>query len=441
MREGVQQRELIMDLDDAFIELIDRADTALEKEREINARKYGLDLIKSEKHKALQKMPVEELKERLRNAKEKWIDRFNELVKMAKEGLEAVGCTVFYAKTSQEARNYVGKIVGENKLVVKSKTNAGSEIGLVEFLESLGNEVIETDLGDRIVQMRKEKGTHPVAPAIHVSKEDAAKLFGLPPNATVDEIIAQARGEIRDYVFRADIGISGANALAAREGAIFLIENEGNIRYVTNAPPIHISICPLNKIVPDVEAALTQIRLQASYGVGQVTPVYLSMISGPSKTGDIGFIVRKGMHGPKEVHVILVENNRIEASKGPLKESLYCLGCGSCLNECPAFEMLGRAFGGPTYLGPIGIVHTAVLSGLETTVESGLNFCTMCKRCGDSDVCPVDIPIPDLLKYLRDLATEKGFLLPPFAEIEKRIKEVGNPFGIQEQAFSPEGGE
>ena len=153
-----------MDLDDAFIELIDRADIALEKEREINARRYGLDLIKGEKHKALQKMPVEELKERLRSAKEKWIDRFDELVEMAKEGLEAVGCNVFYAKTPEEARNYVGKIVGENKLVVKSKTNAGSEIGLVEFLESHGNEVVETDLGDRIVQQRQEKGSHPVAP-------------------------------------------------------------------------------------------------------------------------------------------------------------------------------------------------------------------------------------------------------------------------------------
>lgn len=431
-----------MDLDDAFIELIDRADIALEKEREIKARQYGLDLIKGEKHKALQKIPKEELKERLRSAKEKWIDKFDELVKMAKEGLEAVGCTVFYAKTPQEARTYVGKIVGENKLVVKSKTNAGSEIDLVKYLEDVKNcEVIETDLGDRIVQMRNEKGSHPVAPAVHVSKEDAAKLFGLPPTATVDEIIAKARGEVRDYVFRADVGISGANALAAREGAIFLIENEGNIRFISNAPPIHISICPLNKIVPDVDVALTQIRLQASYGVGQVTPVYLSMISGPSKTGDIEFNVRKGMHGPKEVHVVLVENNRIEASKGPLKESLYCLGCGSCINECPAYEMLGRAFGGPTYIGPIGIVHTAVLDGLETTIESGLNFCTMCKRCGDPDVCPVDIPIPDLLKYLRDLATEKGFLLPPFAEIEKRIKEVGNPFGLQEQAFSPESGE
>jgi iron-sulfur cluster protein len=429
-----------MDLDDAFIELIDRADIALEKEREIKARQYGLDLIKGEKHKALQKMPVEELKERLRSAKEKWIDKFDELVKMAKEGLEAVGCTVFYAKTPQEARTYVGKIVGENKLVVKSKTNAGSEIGLVKYLEDAKNcEVIETDLGDRIVQMRNEKGSHPVAPAVHVSKEDAAKIFGLPPTATVDEIIAKARGEVRDYVFRADVGISGANALAAREGAIFLIENEGNIRFISNAPPIHISICPLNKIVPDVDVALTQIRLQASYGVGQVTPVYLSMISGPSKTGDIEFNVRKGMHGPKEVHVVLVENNRIEASKGPLKESLFCLACGSCINECPAYEMLGRAFGGPTYLGPIGIVHTAVLDGLETAVESGLNFCMMCKRCGDPDVCPVDIPIPDLLKYLRDLATEKGFLLPPFAEIEKRIKEVGNPFGIKEQAFSGSG--
>jgi L-lactate dehydrogenase complex protein LldF len=426
-----------MDLDDAFIELIDRADTALENEREINARKYGLALITKEKYNALQKIPADELKEKLRKTKETWIDRLPELVKMAKEGLEAVGCKVFYAKTPQEALNYVGSVVGERKLIVKSKTNAGSEIGLVKYLEKVKQcEVIETDLGDRIVQMRGERGTHPIAPAIHCCREDIAQLFDLPTTATVDDIIAKARGAIRDYVFKADVGISGCNALAAKEGSIFLVENEGNIRYVTNAPRIHISICALNKIVPDIEAALTQIRLLSVYAAGQVTPVYLSVISGPSKTGDIEFDVRKGMHGPKEVHVVLVDNHRIEASKGPFKESLLCMGCGSCINECPAYEMLGIAFGGPTYVGPIGIVHTAVLNGLETALESGLNFCTMCKRCGE--VCPVDIPIPDLIKHVRDHATKKGMLLPPFAEIEKRIQAVGNPFGIQEQAFSSE---
>jgi L-lactate dehydrogenase complex protein LldF len=423
-------------LDDTFIELIDRADTALENESEINARKYGLDLINKEKYKALQKIPDSELKEQLRQVKETWIDRLDELVQIAKEGLEAVGCKVFFAKTPQDALKYIGEVVGEGKLVVKSKTNAGSEIGLVKYLESRENEVIETDLGDRIVQMRGERGTHPIAPAIHCCRADIAELFGLPPAVSIDEIIAKARGEIRDFVFKADVGISGCNALAAKEGAIFLVENEGNIRYVSNAPPVHISICPLNKIVPDVEAAFTQIRLLSVYAAGQVTPVYLSMISGPSKTGDIEFDVREGMHGPKEVHVILLDNNRIESSKGPLKESVFCIGCGSCINECPAYDNLGIAFGGPTYVGPIGIVHTSIQNGLETTLESGLNFCTMCKRCGD--VCPVDIPIPELLTYLRDLVIEKGLLLPPFAEMEKRIKEVGNPFGIQEQAVSPE---
>ncbi|MFX1466789.1 MAG: LUD domain-containing protein, partial [Promethearchaeota archaeon] len=416
---------------------IDRADTALENEREINARKYALDLITKEKYKALKKIPEDELKEKLRQTKEAWIDKLDELVQIAIKGLEAAGCKVFFAKTPQVALQYVGKVVGEEKLIAKSKTNAGSEIGLVKYLEDVKNcEVIETDLGDRIVQMRGERGTHPIAPAVHCCRTDIAELFGLPPTATVDDIIRQARGEIRDYVFKADIGISGCNALAAKEGAIFLVENEGNIRFISNAPPIHISICPLNKIVPDIEAAFAQIRLLSVYAAGQVTPVYLSMITGPSKTGDIEFDVRKGMHGPKEVHVVLVDNNRIESSKGPLKESVYCMGCGSCINECPAYENLGLAFGGPTYVGPIGIVHTAAQYDVETALESGLNFCTMCKRCGD--VCPVDIPIPDLLKYIRDQATEQGLLLPPFAEIEKRIKEVGNPFGIQEQAFTPE---
>ena len=420
-----------MDLENTFFELIDRVNTALDNTAEIKARKYALELITIQKNDSLEKIPKAELKDKLRRRKEEWLDKLPELIKQAKQGLTTVGCKVYYAETPSEALQYVKDIVGSNKLIVKSKTNAGSEICLVKHLESHGNEVIETDLGDRIVQMRKERGTHPIAPAIHVSRENVAETFNLPLSATVDEIITKARGEIRKYIIAADIGISGCNALAAAEGAIFLCENEGNIRFISNAPPIHIVICPITKIVPDIDLAFTQIRLLSVYATGQITPVYLSIISGPSKTADIEFDVQNGMHGPKEVHVILVDNHRVEASNSPLKESLLCIGCGSCINECPVYEQLGIAFGGPTYVGPIGIVHTAVLNGIQAAVESGLNFCTMCKRC--ADVCPVDIPIPDLIKYIRDCATKEGFLLPPLADIKKKILKTGNPFGKERE--------
>jgi iron-sulfur cluster protein len=419
-----------MDVDNTFFELIDRINNALDNTTEIHARKYALDLITNQKNYSLEKIPKDELKKKLRVKKEEWLDKLPELVEKAKQGLISVGCEVYHAKTPSEALQYITQIVGRNKLVVKSKTNAGSEINLVKHLESSGNEVIETDLGDRIVQMRNERGTHPIAPAIHVSREKIAEIFELPSTATVDDIIAKARGEIRKYIIEAEIGISGCNVLAAEEGAIFLCENEGNIRFISNAPPIHISICPVNKLVPDIDLAFTQIRLLSVYATGQITPVYLSMISGPSKTGDIEFDVRNGMHGPKEVHVILLDNHRIDAIKSSLKESLLCIGCGSCINECPVYEQLGIAFGGPTYVGPIGIVHTAVLNGIKSAVESGLNFCTMCKRC--ADVCPVDIPIPDLIKFIRVSATKAGFLLPPLADIEERIKKTGNPFGKED---------
>ncbi len=241
----------------------------------------------------------------------------------------------------------------------------GEEIGVREHLEEHGNDVYETDLGEFIIQKLGSRPMHILSPAIHVPKEDVAKLFskitGKELPADISTLVATARNLLREKYFQADIGMSGANVVAADTGTLFIIENEGNIRLATGAPPVHIALIGMEKLVPTLEDAYKVSEVTWRYA-NYTVPSYVSLISGPSKTGDIEKVTTYGAHGPKEFHVIFLDAGRTELAKDPiLRQALFCLRCGGCLYECPVFAVTAGHFG-DKYFSGIGAVWAARLS-------------------------------------------------------------------------------
>jgi L-lactate dehydrogenase complex protein LldG len=339
----------------------------------------------------------------VRRAKEEVLSDLEGYIERARRALEAAGARVYLAATAAEAREAVGRIVGRGRLVVLSKSMVAEELGLREYLESLGNEVWETDLGQLLIQLEGGKPMHSVAPAIHLTRERVARLLreklGAPlgDDASPEEMVRWVRGFLRSKFTGAHVGISGANAIAADTGSVVLVENEGNIRLVTGLPPVHVVVAGVEKIVPTLLDALKAAIVQAAYD-GLYPPTYINVISGPSSTADIEHTRVRGAHGPLELHVVLVDNGRLEASRGPLREQLRCIRCGRCQWECPVWQHTANLWGGPAYGGPMGVVWTAITGGAEEAAGLAL-LCLGCARC--SEVCPVEIPIHRLIHELK----------------------------------------
>ena len=272
--------------------------------------------------KILERYPeVLEKARRIKEVKMKAVGRLEELVEEAMRSVEANRGKAYFAETAEDAREIVGRIVGSGKTVVMSKSMAAEEVGLREYLESLGNEVWETDLGQFLVQLEEGKPMHTVAPAIHMTREKAARLVREKLGVEVDpgnieNIVLAVRRFLREKFVRADVGVTGANALAADTGSIVLVENEGNIRLVSSLPPIHVALVPVDKVVPTITDALDVALVQAAFA-GLYPPTYISVITGPSSTGDIELVRVYGAHGPKELHVVFIDNGRMRARKGP----------------------------------------------------------------------------------------------------------------------------
>ncbi len=346
----------------------------------------------------LREMAVE-----VRRAKEEVIRNLEEYVETARRSLERAGARVHLAGTAEEAREAVGRVVGSGKIVVLSKSMVAEELGLREYLEGLGNEVWETDLGQLLIQLEGGKPMHSVAPAIHLTRERVARLLRerlgaeLPEDASPEEMVSWVRGFLREKFAKADVGVSGANAIAADTGSIVLVENEGNIRLVTGLPPVHVAVAGVEKIVPTLMDALRAAIVQAAYD-GLYPPTYINVITGPSSTADIEHTRVRGAHGPLEVHVVLVDNGRLEASRSWLREQLRCIRCGRCQWECPVWQHTANLWGGPTYGGPMGVVWTAITRGVEEAAGLAM-LCLGCARC--DVVCPVEIPLSRLIHGLK----------------------------------------
>jgi len=342
--------------------------------------------------------------------KRRSIDILEELVERAYRSLEAVRAKPYLAGDAEEARRIIGGLVGSGKLVVMAKSMAAAEVGLRGYLESLGNEVWETDLGELLVQLEGSKPMHTITPAVHMTRYKAIKLISEKLGVklegdSVEEAVKAVREFLRGKIVRADVGISGANALAADTGAIVLVENESNIRLVTSTPPIHIALVPVDKIVPTLLDAVKVAIVQAAY-TGLYPPTYISIIAGPSSTADIERVRVYGAQGPRELHVVLLDNGRLKALKDPtLKEQLRCIRCGRCQYECPVWVHTANKWGGPAYGGPMGLVWTAIT---VDPIEAGkLSYlCLGCGRCDAS--CPVEIPLSTILRHLKSIASRSS---------------------------------
>jgi L-lactate dehydrogenase complex protein LldG len=287
----------------------------------------------------------------------------------------------------------------------------GEEIGLREHLEAGGNEVYETDLGEFIIQKMGSRPMHILSPSIHVPREDVARLFskvigqGITEDSDIAEMVAAAREYLRDKFFRADIGISGANVVAAETGTLFIIENEGNVRLATGAPRVHIALVGLEKLVSSLGDAYKVSEVTWRYA-NYTVPSYVSLISGPSKTGDIEKVTTYGAHGPGEFHVVFLDGGRTRlAGYEKLRQALYCLRCGACLYECPVFAVTAGHFGDKYFTG-IGAVWAAIVNEDPEKAASIAYTCLTCGRCKQR--CPMKIDVPEMIIELRKLLAEGG---------------------------------
>lgn len=407
---------------------------ALENEKLQIALNRATAVFSRKKMAALKKLSrTPYLKKRAREIKSWSIDHLPELINMVKENIEALGGVFYLAKDAKELNNYVSKICLAHgaKLIVKGKSMVSEETFLNEALMAKDLEVIETDLGERIIQLRGEKPSHFTAPAIHISREEVSGLFSkvtgrkLPPD--IPTLTRVAREMLREKFITADIGITGANVVSADTGTIFVIENEGNIRFVSNAPPTHICITGIEKIVPTIEDAMVITQLLPLYATGQLMPCYVSLITGPSRTADIELTVTIGMHGPRELYFVLLDNGRQNMIKNPnFKEAAYCIRCGSCLYECPVYREIGGQVMGHRYMGGIGIIFTAFFHGLDKAAP----FAFACAGCGAcKNACPLELDIPTMVEKVRLKLVEAGYLTPSHAQIRENIEKCNNPFG------------
>ena len=358
---------------------------------------------------ALQKFPhTIKMAEEVKEIKASAISEMEKLAQQACESIEFNKGKAYIAKTADEALKIIGNLVGKDKLIVTGKSLTSEEIELRKYLEEHGNEVYETDLGEFIIQKLESRPMHLVSPAIHVPREDVAKLLSritgeeLPPD-DIERMVATVRTLLREKFFQADIGMSGANVVAADTGTIFLIENEGNIRLSTTVPPVHIALVGMEKLVPTLGDAFKVAEVTWRYA-NYTVPSYVSLVSGPSKTGDIEKVTTYGAHGPKEFHVIFMDAGRTELAKHPiLRQVLYCLRCGGCLYECPVFAVTAGYFGDKCFASN-GAVWAAMIN---QKIEKAASIAYTCLTCGRCKVrCPMEIDGPAMVVELRKLIAE-----------------------------------
>jgi L-lactate dehydrogenase complex protein LldF len=317
------------------------------------------------------------------------------------------GGTVHYAPSAADARDIVLALCRQAgaKLVAKGKSMVSEEIGLNEHLKAANIEVVETDLGEYIVQLRGERPSHIIAPVIHLNREAIELNFRrahqrLPHGRRLDQaayLVAEARKVLRETFLAADVGITGANLLIAETGSSVIVTNEGNGDLAQTLPPMHIVVASIEKLVPTLEDASIILRLLARSATGQEITTYTTFTTGPRRDRD--------PDGPSAYHVVLLDNGRSEMLGNEFADMLRCIRCGACLNHCPVYGAIGGHAYGSVYPGPMGAVLTPQLAGIDHArdLPHASSFCGRCEA-----VCPMEIPLPDMMRVWRERDFRRG---------------------------------
>lgn len=333
------------------------------------------------------------------------------------EKVKAAGGHVHWAQTAEDANRIVLQIAKEHnvKTAVKSKSMATEEIDLNHFLEQENIQVIETDLGEYIIQLAGTGPSHIIVPAVHLKKEEIAVIFSekLNMNAPTDpiELARIAREILREKFLNADMGISGGNFLIAETGTLVMVTNEGNGRMVSTMPDLHVAVVGIDKIIPDWESLTVFLKLLARSATGQKLSTYTQFITGPRR--------EEGEFGAKEFHIVLLDNGRSNILQDPIgREVFKCIRCGACANVCPVYKNVGGFAYGWFISGPIGAILSPQMLGTKTARELPYAS-TLCGAC--ADVCPVKIPIPTILRHLRRRVAEGDAIALPTIPVPIRV--------------------
>ena len=345
------------------------------------------------------------------------------------------GATVLWAKDAAEIRRHVLEICARHgvKKAIKSKSMVSEEAGLNDALEANGVTPVETDLGEYIIQLAKEAPSHIIAPAIHKDKEQVSDLFAEHHRRArltdTEALTREAREMLRGHFLSAELGISGGNFLVAETGSVAIVTNEGNGRMVTTLPKVHVAITGIEKVIPTLEDLSTLNRVLPRSATGQEIENYFTIVTGPRREGDLD--------GPEHMYVILVDAGRTRLVGSDMQDMLRCIRCGACMNHCPVFQTVGGHAYGWVYPGPMGSVLTPVYEGIENALDLP-QAATLCGAC--EVACPVKIPLPELLRKLRERQMaaglrpwreRAGFRLWAFAARRPRLYALATGIGVR----------
>ena len=398
------------------------------KRSELETMRKSFNTVKSRSSEIKDSPQVKRLENRVREIKKYSIENSHELYNQVLESFKRNGIDVEFAETKEDAIAIIEKLIRgfDSNVIAKAKSNTLGEIELKQKLAP-DYEIIETDLGDRILQLKKtdNKPVHPTGPASHLNVDEITHIVNESLKSNVNpiprEIMELVREDVLNRLKDASVGISGANAIAAEEGSCIMVHNEGNISLVS-LKDLHIIVAGIDKIVPTLEDAISIAKLETIYATGNYVTSYMNVISGPSKTADIEKKLLKNMYGAKKVVVILLDNGRSSASE----ECLWCIGCGNCVVHCPVYNAVGNEFGFNNYLGGRGVAMSKFIEDDETCFESGLYMCTLCGLCTLN--CPVAIPTNEIIENMRKLSSEVGFYPRVHGKIKDNVSHRDSPY-------------